>query len=64
MFSICFHQLCNLLNKAVTGRWGIEVKVVPQPMLKRPKPYMQPSVSSLKLSCYLGTITKHAGKSS
>lgn len=29
---------CNLLNKAVIGRWGIEEEMVPQLMLKRPKP--------------------------
>lgn len=33
-----FRGFYNLLNNAVTGRWGIEEEMVPQLMLKRPKP--------------------------
>lgn len=29
---------CNILNKAVTGRWGIEEEMLPWLMLKRLKP--------------------------
>lgn len=57
-FSIYLRGFYSLLNKAVTGRWGIEEEMLPWQTLKRLKPLIGSHLYLVSFSYCLGNAGK------